>query len=81
MIEADLQFLAQYDGRLPPSGLSAMRLHLSRLHDGLGFIAMVDALKARHLPAFAREAVRRPAAMRHFSMPVKARLARLRAAL
>jgi succinoglycan biosynthesis protein ExoO len=77
MIDADLRFLAQHDGLLPPSGLSAMRLHLARLRDGSSFIAMVDAIKAGQIPVFAREAIRRPAAIRHFTMPVRARLARL----
>jgi succinoglycan biosynthesis protein ExoO len=76
MIEADLRFLAKYRTHLQPSGLSAMHMHLRRLRDGDSFIAMVDAIKARHILAFVREVVRRPAAIRHFTLPIGARLAR-----
>jgi succinoglycan biosynthesis protein ExoO len=80
MIDADLRFLAKYGTRLQPSGLSAMHMHLRRLRDGASFIAMVDAIKGRDILAFMREIARRPAAIRHFTLPIGARLARFRPA-
>jgi succinoglycan biosynthesis protein ExoO len=38
---------------------------------------MVDNIKARDFAALARSAWRRPAAVRHFSMPIRARIERL----
>ncbi len=77
MVAADLRFLAKYDSSLGPEALAAMHLHLNRLKDAAGFVAMVNAIKAGRFIALAREAVRRPGSVRHFAMPIKARLARL----
>jgi hypothetical protein len=38
---------------------------------------MVDNIKARDFVSFAQSAWRRPAAVRHFSMPIRARIERL----
>lgn len=79
MISGDLRFLARYGNRLQASDLSAMQVHLRRLREAAGFVAMVDAVKAGRPMDLLREAVRRPAAIRHFMMPISARLTRLRA--
>jgi len=44
--------------------------------DAEAFLSMVEALKTRDPAAFAREAARRPAALRHFRMPLSKRLSR-----
>jgi succinoglycan biosynthesis protein ExoO len=78
MIRADRRFLARYGAGLTPFEVEAMRAHLRCLLDGAGFVAMVDAIKAGDMPALGREIVRRPFAIRHFRLPIAARLGRLR---
>jgi succinoglycan biosynthesis protein ExoO len=81
MIGADLRFLTRYAARLKSEERSAMQAHLLHLRDGASFIAMVDAIKAGNIRALVREMLWRPAAIRHFRMPIAARLARLRLAI
>ena len=76
MANGDERFLAKYGARLTMAERLAMHQHLHRLRDAAGFVAMVDAMKAGRIGVLAREAVRRPAAIRHFAMPIKARLSR-----
>jgi succinoglycan biosynthesis protein ExoO len=77
MIGADMRFLAKYGSRLTSSETTAMILHLRRLREGAAFVSMVDAIKGGHFVALARGAVRNPGAVRHFAMPIRARLTRL----
>ncbi len=76
MIDADRRVLERHGGRLSPDAQAAWAVHLRSLRDGAAFVAMVDAIKARDLGALARHAARRPMAIRHFSMPIQAHLAR-----
>jgi succinoglycan biosynthesis protein ExoO len=78
MIDADRRIIERHRARLTPDARAAWTAHLRSLRDGACFVAMVDAIKAQDLPAFARHAARRPLAIRHFAMPVAARLARAR---
>jgi succinoglycan biosynthesis protein ExoO len=74
MIDFDRTFLAAHHDRLSPDERAAAEAHLDSLLDGAAFTAMIDGLKARRLPAVALAALRRPSAIRHFSMPIRARL-------
>jgi succinoglycan biosynthesis protein ExoO len=77
MIAADQRIIARHAGRLSAEDRAAWDAHLDALRDGACFLAMVDAIKARDLPSLVRHAVRRPWATRHFSLPIRARLAAL----
>ncbi len=77
MVEADRRFLARHATRLDASEHAALLAHLKALEDGAGFAAMVESIKARDLVALAKTAWRRPGAVRHFSMPIRARIERL----
>jgi succinoglycan biosynthesis protein ExoO len=76
MIDADRRVIDRHRARLTPDLQAAWDAHLRSLRDGASFVAMVDAIKARDLAALARHAAGRPMAIRHFSMPIQARLAR-----
>ena len=76
MVEADRRFMASYGLALSLDDRRAMQRHLISLEHGEAFSRMIDALKSRNLAAFARQAIRRPSALRHFSMPISARLQR-----
>jgi len=79
MLAADARFLARFGASLPPRARAAMQAHHDSVRDGAAFIAMVDAIKRRAPAAVLREAWHCPAALRHFRMPVQARLNRIRA--
>jgi len=76
MIDADRRVIDRHAARLTPPLRAAWDAHLRSLRDGASFVAMVDAIKARDLAPLARHAAGRPMAIRHFSMPIQARLAR-----
>jgi succinoglycan biosynthesis protein ExoO len=76
MIAADRRFLARYGSRLGRTERAAMAGHLRSLKEGASFTAMVEDIKARNLLALARRITTRPAAVRHFAMPIRARLER-----
>ncbi len=76
MIAADRRIVARHRDRLTAAEDAAWRAHLDSLLDGACFVGMVDAIKARDMAALARHAARRPRAIRHFSWPLRARLAR-----
>ncbi len=78
MLAADDRFIARFASGLAARDRAAIALHRRSLHDGAAFIAMVDAIKNRQTGALLRLACRYPAALRHFDMPVRARLARAR---
>jgi succinoglycan biosynthesis protein ExoO len=77
MVAADRSFLSRHAARLGSHERAAWLAHLRNLEDGASFVAMVDNIKARDFAALARSAWRRPAAVRHFSMPIRARIERL----
>jgi succinoglycan biosynthesis protein ExoO len=77
MVEANRRFLSRHAARLGTPERAAWLAHLRHLEDGAGFVAMVDNIKAREFATLVRSAWRRPAAVRHFSMPIRARIERL----
>jgi succinoglycan biosynthesis protein ExoO len=77
MVEADRRFLSRHTAMLGAAERAAWLAHLRNLEDGASFVAMVDNIKARDFASLARSAWRRPAAVRHFSMPIRARIERL----
>jgi succinoglycan biosynthesis protein ExoO len=81
MIAADRRFLARFGDRLSPVEARAAKLHLRSLTDGAAFVAMVDCIKRRRLIDLVRQAGQHPRAVRHFSMPMRAALARWRSAI
>jgi succinoglycan biosynthesis protein ExoO len=76
MLAADDRFFHRYGQALTPSQTAALQGHRRSLREGAAFILMVDALKRRDWRASCREAWACPAALRHFDMPIKARLGR-----
>jgi succinoglycan biosynthesis protein ExoO len=76
MIDADRRAIDRHRSRLTPDAQAAWAAHLRSLQDGASFVAMVDAIKTRDPGSLARHAIRRPMALRHFAMPIQARLAR-----
>lgn len=81
MIAADRRFLARFGDRLSTIEARAAKLHLRSLADGAAFVSMVDSIKRRRLMDLVRQAGRHPRAVRHFSMPMRAALARWRGAI
>jgi succinoglycan biosynthesis protein ExoO len=77
MVEADRRYLSRHAARLNATERAAWHAHLRKLEDGASFVSMVDNIKARDFVSFAQSAWRRPAAVRHFSMPIRARIERL----
>ncbi|MDR3536958.1 MAG: glycosyltransferase [Acetobacteraceae bacterium] len=77
MVEADRRYLARHGARLNAAERMEWLAHLKTLEDGASFVAMVECIKARDFASLARFAVQRPAAVRHFAMPIRARIARL----
>ena len=69
--------LARHADRLSAAERAALLTHLARLEDGANFVSMVDSIKARDFVSLARSAWRRPRAVRHFAMPIRARIERL----
>jgi hypothetical protein len=51
--------------------------HQRSLEDGASFVGMIDSIKNRDFGGLARSVWQHPAAIRHFSMPIRARLERL----
>jgi succinoglycan biosynthesis protein ExoO len=77
MVDVDRRYLLRYAERLDAAEHAAWRAHLRSLEDGASFVAMVDSIKARDFVSLLRTACRRPTAIRHFSMPIRARIERL----
>jgi hypothetical protein len=77
MVAADRRYLFRHEAKLHQAEREAWRAHLQSLENGAGFVAMVDSIKARDFVSFMRSAWNRPSAVRHFSMPVRARIERL----
>lgn len=60
---------------------AAYRSRYDSMCDAVAFTRAVDAMKSRDLTAALREVASRPRSVRHFSMPLSSRLAKLRARL
>jgi succinoglycan biosynthesis protein ExoO len=76
MIAADRRLLARRASVLGAEARAALALHLRSLEDGAAFLRMLDDVRARDVIGLARRAGRRPRAVRHFALPLRARLAR-----
>lgn len=81
MIEADRRFLARFRDRLSKVETRAADAHLRSLMEGAAFVAMVECVKRRRPVDLLRHAARHPRAIRHFAMPMRAALSRLRGAV
>ncbi len=77
MIDADRRYLGRYGSLLGPAESRAWEQHQRSLEIGSSFVAMIENIRSRDLPALARTAWQHPGALRHFAMPVRARVARL----
>ena len=75
MIESDVLFLKRY--RLEGKDLTAQRARTRSLNEAASFLSMVDAIKSRSPGRMLSHALRAPAAVRHFRMPIAARFCRL----
>ncbi|SSC71006.1 unnamed protein product [Ciceribacter sp. T2.26MG-112.2] len=76
MLAADGEFLGRY--RLDGKALAAQRRRRSSLVRAHSFLTLVGHLKRRSLAGALGIALRDPAALRHLSMPIAARLRRLK---
>ena len=76
MIAADTGFLGRY--RLDAEALAAQRRRRRSLTQAHAFLTLVAHLKRRSLAGALATALRDPAALRHLSMPIAARLRRLK---
>lgn len=77
MVAADKRYLARHGPKLGKTELAAWQAHLRSLEEGASFVAMVESLKAGDAGRFIRSWWRSPVALRHFSMPVAARVERV----
>jgi succinoglycan biosynthesis protein ExoO len=76
MIAADERLILRHANRLTRAERAAWCAHLSSLQDAACFVAMVESIKRGDVATVVRQAARRPFAIRHFAMPIRARLAR-----
>jgi succinoglycan biosynthesis protein ExoO len=79
LIEADDRFMARHGAEISSAARAALARRRASLEDAAAFIDAVEAIKAHDFSAGFAAALRRPASLRHFAMPVRARLARLAA--
>jgi succinoglycan biosynthesis protein ExoO len=77
LIAADDRFSARFATALSAPARAAVAARRASLEDAFAFVSAVEALKARALSKAFAALARRPAALRHFSMPIAARWARL----
>jgi succinoglycan biosynthesis protein ExoO len=80
MAAAEIDFLARFGAKLSPPERSAIQAHLANLEDAASFNRMIHSIKSRRPDQFIIESLAHPLALRHFSMPIQARLQRLFAA-
>jgi succinoglycan biosynthesis protein ExoO len=78
MRDADRRFLTQPGPVLDRSTRRAVKAHLDSLEDGLAFLTALEHLKRRRLGVAVGAIAARPLSARHFHMPIRARLQRLR---
>lgn len=76
MLRADAEFLRRY--RLDGEALAAQRRRRRSLTRAHSFLTLVGHLKRRSLAGALATALRDPSALRHLSMPIAARLRRLK---
>lgn len=76
MLTADAGFLRRY--RLDAAALAAQRRRRRSLTQAHSFLTLIGHLKRRSLAGALATALRDPAALRHLSMPIAARLRRLK---
>lgn len=74
MAEADSRFLARFGGQLPADFIAAMKDHQRSVEEAAAFARIVDAIKSRAWGDVLREGAQRPAALRHLTRPIAARL-------
>jgi succinoglycan biosynthesis protein ExoO len=77
LIQADDRYMARFAADVTPAARAALAHRRASLEDAGAFIDAVEAIKAHDFSAGFAAALRRPASLRHFAMPVRARLARL----
>jgi succinoglycan biosynthesis protein ExoO len=78
LIAADDRFQDRFGAGFDPRTRAAVGRRRASLEDAAAFTATVDALKGRRFAAALAAWLRRPASLRHFAMPIGARLERLR---
>lgn len=81
MARASRELLAKAQETADPPARAALAAHLDSLEDGLAFVRLIEALKARQAWPAAQIGLARPSALRHLAMPLQARLRRLGARL
>jgi succinoglycan biosynthesis protein ExoO len=81
MAQADGRLLDRWRSRLTPEERAAIQSHRDYAREGSAFLQMVEALKDRRLGDALKTALQHPAALRHFMMPISARLDQLRQTL
>ncbi len=74
MAAAEIDFLTRFGAKLSHTERSAIQAHLSNLEDAASFNRMIQSIKSRRPDQFIMESVAHPLALRHFSMPIRARL-------
>jgi succinoglycan biosynthesis protein ExoO len=75
LLAADEAFRVRYAGSLTPTVEAALARRRRSIEDALAYLRMLEAIKSGAGAAALREMVRRPAAWRHFRMPVRDLLA------
>jgi succinoglycan biosynthesis protein ExoO len=79
LIAADDHFMKRFAGALDRGAAVALQARRANLEDAAAFLLAVEALKARDYSSAFAALLRRPASIRHFGMPIGARVARLTA--
>ena len=77
LLAADDRFQARFASALDAPTRAAIAARRASLEDARAFVNAVDALKRRQFGQALSAVLRRPASVRHFGMPIGARLARL----
>jgi hypothetical protein len=78
MIAAHRRFVDRFGSGLSGAETALANVYLESLRDGAAFVAMVDQIKAYQFGQFLRTACQRPLALRHFHMPLRAKLQRFK---
>jgi len=76
MVAADERFLIQYAPLMTSNAHKAMLRHLKGLRAGAAFMHMVEAVKRRDATRFVRHVRTQPGALRHFWLPISAKIGR-----
>jgi succinoglycan biosynthesis protein ExoO len=78
MIAADRRFLDRFGDQLSVDEMTAARVRLRCLKEGAAFVGMVECIKSRHAVGLLQHLIGHPRAVRHFRIPIRAALSRLR---